>query len=1224
MLELIFQGLIEWIYGLILEAWEYFVVVFMDILSLDFTYLEDHMDVLPLIRHSILAIGWALLIGNLVFQATKSMMTGLGFEGEDPKLLFTRSFVFAFLLVASPLICDLGLEFTSKIITLLEIPDAVDVTLVGEDAFGASDVTWLLVIVVNIVLMFKVFRMLLEMVEQYLVLAFLTICAPMAFGMGGSRNTSDIFTGWCRMYGSMCFVIMSNMIFFKLLLSLLSSVPTGTDILLWIALVFGLVRVARKVDAIITRIGLNPAITGDGLGGRTLPGMLAYTVIRSMASNIVKAAGKSAGSTAGGGSSGGGAGARAGDRPIFRGPSGGAGTGATAGTQRNAAQNTASTSAQSTQNNSGSTTAQSSASHNSSQTMAQQGIPGHPSPAQAANAAQDNVEAAAKDDAAPITDVNRVTPQAQARGGTDAVPSSARKSSVPLGTARAPSLVNPESGRTGEKSTRTPTAGGASTSRNSSSSKNSSVYSVRGRNGTADTSAKGTQQQSQNSTPDTAETGGDSALRTGGAEKMPRPGLAGAGREPGSRLSSNASGNIKPGAAGNASGAIGTDRNTRRASPSVTAGKGAASGVQAPTETVNGSRTDSAGTVPVYSGKGVMPQPGLADMGTTSKSPTGQSAVSRTGTESAGRSGIGSSSRKLSFKSATAQPGTAGNGENVPPRNFSIKPGMAQTGTAGNGEGVSSRQSAFKSAASQPGMAGNGENMPSRNTSVKPGIAQIGTAGNGESVSSRQSAFKSATAQPGTAGNGENVPSRNSSVKPGMAQTSTAGSGKGVSSHQTSFRTTTAQPGTAGTGVMPQQGLGEKVGSSRQTVHGTTVSQSGNAGNRIGSDTRKSSIGPTTPRPGIVGTSGIQPASDMTNTTVHGVEGQGSNPVFTSGPGENSSVHAGMGGFAPVPSEHMAHVGAPSQTRDPGASGSPSMTRFSNAARVTQNQTVQNSVQSAQQSAVTLDGAKQTTAPGAGKVPPAAAPATSVSDGGKENRFTQRPGSMPASDHGSFYQPGMAGMADQQNTSGTHATRDGFRPANSAAPVPPAGALNSGATPQETRVSHSSAESMGASRPGTQASSGIGTGTPVRGDTSASKAKQIGGAKQISSSGTGLQQKPKTSSSVRVDEAGKRAGSVPIGQERLTTARQSAAQSPAATVPRQGMAGITPPAARASRKEQPETRPPRPEKAADEITPEISQADGGMGIEVSTESSAETAETVTGGATETEAGDGRT
>ena len=120
MLELLLRGLLEWVYGLLLEIWEYFVSAFLDVLNVDFAYLKLHIPVIPAIMQILLAVGWALLIGNLVFQSMKSMMSGLGFEGEDPKLLFTRSFVFAFLLFASPQICALGLNMTQPCATLLE------------------------------------------------------------------------------------------------------------------------------------------------------------------------------------------------------------------------------------------------------------------------------------------------------------------------------------------------------------------------------------------------------------------------------------------------------------------------------------------------------------------------------------------------------------------------------------------------------------------------------------------------------------------------------------------------------------------------------------------------------------------------------------------------------------------------------------------------------------------------------------------------------------------------------------------------------------------------------------------------------------------------------------------------------------------------------------------------------------------------------------------------
>lgn len=291
MLELLFQGFIEWIYGLILECWEYFASVLFDLMSLDFAYLREHMPVIDTIRQIMLGVGWALLIGNLVFQATRGMAAGLGFDAEDPKLLFTRTFAFSFLLVASPQICELGLNMTSTVIELLQMPDAVDITFADEASFGGLTGSWLLVVICGIIVMFQTFKLIMEMAERYFILAVLTITSPLAFGMGGSRNTSDIFTGWCRMFGSMCLLMATNVMFVKMLLSVLSYYPSGLDVLPWMVLVITIVKVAKKADSILARIGLNPAMTGDPLG-RGFPGTMTMMVVRSLLSNAAHTIGR--------------------------------------------------------------------------------------------------------------------------------------------------------------------------------------------------------------------------------------------------------------------------------------------------------------------------------------------------------------------------------------------------------------------------------------------------------------------------------------------------------------------------------------------------------------------------------------------------------------------------------------------------------------------------------------------------------------------------------------------------------------------------------------------------------------------------------------------------------------------------------------------------------------------------------------------------------------------
>ena len=276
-----------------LEIVQYISNALLNVFSMDLDYFYEVAPVTRDILHILTAVGWALLMGNLVFQALKSMASGLGFEGEDPKLLFTRTFVFAFLLLASQQICGIGLGISSNVVQMLQVPTSVTITIPDESNFniGAS---WLLIIIVGIVIMWQFVKLCFEVAERYVVTAILVLMAPLAFGLGGSRNTADIFKGWCRMFASMCLMMIMNIIFLKLLISALGYVPSGLAVLPWMLLIVGIARVARKIDGIVARVGLTPAITGDGLG-YGLPGMVALSVIRGIGNTVTHSAAASGG-----------------------------------------------------------------------------------------------------------------------------------------------------------------------------------------------------------------------------------------------------------------------------------------------------------------------------------------------------------------------------------------------------------------------------------------------------------------------------------------------------------------------------------------------------------------------------------------------------------------------------------------------------------------------------------------------------------------------------------------------------------------------------------------------------------------------------------------------------------------------------------------------------------------------------------------------------------------
>lgn len=304
MLEPILKGLIEWIYGMMLELMSYVSGELLGVMSMDLSYFKATAPIITEIIDVFVALGWALLIGNLIFQSLKAIMSGAGFEAEDPKVLFLRTFVFSFLLLASQEICEIGLSITSKVIDLLELPDSIDVKICDETMFSfGGGAKWLLVIIVNVILMIQMVKLLFEIGERYVITSVLTFFSPLAFSMGGSKNTNDIFKGWVRMYCSMLLMMIMNIVFLKLIMSAMSQLTGGGGVLVWLVFVVALTRVARKIDSHIGKIGLAPAQTGNPIAG-SLTGLMTMMTVRVMSSTISRNLGGAKGEKGQQGSSG--------------------------------------------------------------------------------------------------------------------------------------------------------------------------------------------------------------------------------------------------------------------------------------------------------------------------------------------------------------------------------------------------------------------------------------------------------------------------------------------------------------------------------------------------------------------------------------------------------------------------------------------------------------------------------------------------------------------------------------------------------------------------------------------------------------------------------------------------------------------------------------------------------------------------------------------------------
>ena len=300
MLEGILQGLCEWIYGLFLDLIAYCANALLGVMTTDLTFWETSVPVVTTLYQIFVAVGWGLLIGNCAFQAMKAMFAGFGFETESPAVLVLRTALFGTLLIFSRDICNIGLSIGKKVIDLVGIPTSIALTFPDGSYFAGVGASWLLVIIIGFILGFQLIKLFFEVAERYVVVAVLTLLCPVGLAMGGSKATKDICVGFIRTYASMIAMMVLNVLFLKLILSALATMPSGIYVLPWCLLVVGIARVARKADNLISKIGLNPAITGDPLGhGR---GMMA---VMMAARTIMNSASKAGKGKAGGGKAGG-------------------------------------------------------------------------------------------------------------------------------------------------------------------------------------------------------------------------------------------------------------------------------------------------------------------------------------------------------------------------------------------------------------------------------------------------------------------------------------------------------------------------------------------------------------------------------------------------------------------------------------------------------------------------------------------------------------------------------------------------------------------------------------------------------------------------------------------------------------------------------------------------------------------------------------------------------
>lgn len=213
----ILDGIVEWLAEQVMHGLDLISTSVLGALGCDMDVFLRYFPAAETIYKVFVALSIGLILLNWVWQLFKNFGLGAGIEAEDPVKLSIRSVLFILLAYFSDDIVSMALKIGGTPYAWImdsELPaisfadfNSVMLVIIGACANGAVA---LITLILVIILAWNYLKLLLEAAERYVLLGVLIYTAPVAFSMGASQSTSNIFKSWCRMLGGQMLLLVMN------------------------------------------------------------------------------------------------------------------------------------------------------------------------------------------------------------------------------------------------------------------------------------------------------------------------------------------------------------------------------------------------------------------------------------------------------------------------------------------------------------------------------------------------------------------------------------------------------------------------------------------------------------------------------------------------------------------------------------------------------------------------------------------------------------------------------------------------------------------------------------------------------------------------------------------------------------------------------------------------------------------------------------------------------
>lgn len=265
MFNSLFANLLNWI----AEALDFVITWVLELLGFSLSFFPENFPVISTMYTILQGVGVGLVVAIAAFQLIKYFTGPLAEVSTNPIEIGVRA-------ALSIALIWFGNYFLEGIVNLFTYPyealmnvNANDLTIgftslsseLASLISGAAGV--LLALILVIAVGWNLIKLIIEVVERYLMVGILTYTSPLAWPTLTSRNTQSIFGKWFSMFLGQCLLMLLNVWSLKMVLSVFGN--TSANVFLRLILALAFCKVAQKFDTYLQSLGINAAHTGGSM-----------------------------------------------------------------------------------------------------------------------------------------------------------------------------------------------------------------------------------------------------------------------------------------------------------------------------------------------------------------------------------------------------------------------------------------------------------------------------------------------------------------------------------------------------------------------------------------------------------------------------------------------------------------------------------------------------------------------------------------------------------------------------------------------------------------------------------------------------------------------------------------------------------------------------------------------------------------------------------------------